>query len=271
MKNENPKLLPPKLADWTEGHSQIGVFVRTRMGSVIEYVNDNLNTPGAREEIRGMLSPFLGEEVWSEVNPPFDGKDVLRPHARAGWWEVWSGGICTALLKPEDVAKFLDSAGFHNMCACDYSGKKEAPKVWIDEDGDEGPAYKWHVVVDTTVVAKYENKRQAEYTAEAIRKSFSSRPSRPSPVPKLSSKATVINKVLTCQECGKPAYASYWHPDGKTLEAMLCRKHEKVFRAESAQQVARLRKLGYPAPKAANPKPKPPRVGSDERHRQGER
>ena len=263
MKSENPKLLPPKLADWTEGHSQIGVFVRTRMGSTIEYVNDNLDEPGAREEIRGMLSPFLGDEAWPDANPPSDGKEVLRPHSRAGWWEVWSGEICIALLKPEDVAKFLDGQTL-----------KEVPRVWIDEDNDEVPVYKWHVVVGTMVVAKYEYKQQAEYTAEAIRKSF---PFWPSPAPKpkpVASKATTPKKALKCQECGKPAFASYWHPDGKTLEAMLCRKHEREFRAESEQQVAKLRKLGYPAPKAANPKPKPAkvgRVGSDERHRQGER
>lgn len=270
MKSDNPKLLPPKLADWTEGHSQIGVFVRTRMGSTIEYVNDNLDEPGAREEIRGMLSPFLGDEAWPEVNAPSDGKEVLRPHSRAGWWEVWSGEICIALLKPEDVAKFLDR-----------EAPKKVPRVWIDEDGDEGPTYKWHVIVGTTVVAKYENRRQAEYTAEAIRKSF---PFWPSPGSRLDPDPLVddavakpaapkkVKKALKCQECDKPAYASYWHPDGKTLEAMLlCRKHEKAFRAESAQQVAKLRKQGYPAPKAANPKPKPARVGSDERHRQGER
>lgn len=211
MKNDNPKLLPPRLADWAEGHAQIGVFVRTRMGSTIEYVNDNLDEPGAREEIRGMLSPFLGDEAWPEVNPPSDGKEVFRPHARAGWWEVWSGEICIALLRPEDVVKFLET-----LQSASSAERQDNPQRDKIKDPQSKPG-------------------------------------------------------LKCQECGKPAYASYWHPDGKTLEAMLCRKHKKVFRAESAQQVAKLRKPGYPAPKAANPKPKPSRVGSDERHRQGER
>lgn len=35
---------------------------------------------------------------------PHYGKSVLRPHTIAGWWQVWSGGICVALLRPEDVA-----------------------------------------------------------------------------------------------------------------------------------------------------------------------
>lgn len=29
---------------------------------------------------------------------------ALRPHTIKGWWQVWSGHICIALLKPEDVA-----------------------------------------------------------------------------------------------------------------------------------------------------------------------
>ena len=35
---------------------------------------------------------------------PHDGSPRLRPHTIEGWWQVWSGGICIALLKPEDVA-----------------------------------------------------------------------------------------------------------------------------------------------------------------------
>ena len=31
---------------------------------------------------------------------------ALRPHAIPGWWQVWSGSICVALLRPEDVAHF---------------------------------------------------------------------------------------------------------------------------------------------------------------------
>ncbi len=35
--------------------------------------------------------------------PPHDGKPRLRPHTIKGWWQVWSGGICIALLEPEDI------------------------------------------------------------------------------------------------------------------------------------------------------------------------
>ena len=27
----------------------------------------------------------------------------LRPHSIAGWWQVWTGDVCVALLRPEDV------------------------------------------------------------------------------------------------------------------------------------------------------------------------
>jgi hypothetical protein len=37
------------------------------------------------------------------VYPTHDGGSNLRPHTIPGWWQVWSGGICIALLKPEDV------------------------------------------------------------------------------------------------------------------------------------------------------------------------
>lgn len=32
--------LPPRLRNWTEGTPQVGVFIRTRKGSVISLVND---------------------------------------------------------------------------------------------------------------------------------------------------------------------------------------------------------------------------------------
>ena len=40
---------------------------------------------------------------------PHDGKGRVRPHSIKGWWQVWSGGICIALLRPEDVAPILAS------------------------------------------------------------------------------------------------------------------------------------------------------------------
>lgn len=38
---------------------------------------------------------------------PFDGKPPLRPHSIPGWWQIWSGGICIALLRPEDIEPIL--------------------------------------------------------------------------------------------------------------------------------------------------------------------
>jgi hypothetical protein len=35
-------------------------------------------------------------------DPPHDGGRVLRPHSVRGWWQVWSGGICVCLLRPDD-------------------------------------------------------------------------------------------------------------------------------------------------------------------------
>lgn len=35
---------PPKLRDWKRGKHQIGVFLRTPSGAVIELVNDTANT-----------------------------------------------------------------------------------------------------------------------------------------------------------------------------------------------------------------------------------
>lgn len=42
--------------------------------------------------------------VSEELIEPYDGKPALRPHTIPGWWQVWSGSTCVALLKPEDVA-----------------------------------------------------------------------------------------------------------------------------------------------------------------------
>ena len=35
---------------------------------------------------------------------------ALRPHTIPGWWQVWSGYICIALLTPEDVAPIAAAA-----------------------------------------------------------------------------------------------------------------------------------------------------------------
>ena len=34
--------------------------------------------------------------------PPHDGGAVLRKHSVRGWWQVWSGGVCVCLLRPDD-------------------------------------------------------------------------------------------------------------------------------------------------------------------------
>jgi len=44
-------------------------------------------------------------EVWRRMPPeitPSEGPG-LRPHTMAGWWQVWQGSVCVALLRPEDV------------------------------------------------------------------------------------------------------------------------------------------------------------------------
>lgn len=47
--------------------------------------------------------------VPDEVLEPYDGKPALRPHTIPGWWQVWSGGLCIALLTPDDVAPLSNS------------------------------------------------------------------------------------------------------------------------------------------------------------------
>lgn len=40
-----------------------------------------------------------------EYLAPFDGGNALRPHDKHGrFWQVWSGNMCIALLRSEDVA-----------------------------------------------------------------------------------------------------------------------------------------------------------------------
>jgi hypothetical protein len=45
-----------------------------------------------------------------EPIPPMDGKPVVRPHSIPGWWQVWGGSMCFALLRPEDVAPIVEAA-----------------------------------------------------------------------------------------------------------------------------------------------------------------
>lgn len=39
----------------------------------------------------------------TKATPPHDGGPAMRPHSISGWWQVWQGGICVALLRPEDA------------------------------------------------------------------------------------------------------------------------------------------------------------------------
>lgn len=47
------------------------------------------------------------------VSEPHDAGPALRRHTITGWWQVWSGGICIALLRPEDVADALREERSH--------------------------------------------------------------------------------------------------------------------------------------------------------------
>lgn len=45
----------------------------------------------------------LDNETPQEVLKPHDKLPPIRPHTIPGWWQVWSGSICLALLSPDDV------------------------------------------------------------------------------------------------------------------------------------------------------------------------
>lgn len=77
------KLMPPRLKDWKEGHSQMGIFVRTRMGGVVEFVNNDLEVPGAREEMRKLLEPFLNPGPMRPTSQPVPPKSTPKKTKRA--------------------------------------------------------------------------------------------------------------------------------------------------------------------------------------------
>lgn len=56
------------------------------------------------EEVRRFAE---NHEPCERCLPTHDGKPNVRPHSIPGWWQVWSGGICIALLAPEDIAPIL--------------------------------------------------------------------------------------------------------------------------------------------------------------------
>ena len=56
----------------------------------------------ALDELTAAIDAF--PQPPEELLAPFDNGPKLRPHSIEGWWQLWSGGICIALLTPEDVA-----------------------------------------------------------------------------------------------------------------------------------------------------------------------
>jgi hypothetical protein len=73
-------------------------------------------------------------QVPHEVLEPYDGKPALRPHTIPGWWQVWSGGICIALLSHREMltcGRFVDC---HGCGEGDHDGHP-----CLREPGHDGP------------------------------------------------------------------------------------------------------------------------------------
>ncbi len=58
-----------------------------------------------------------------------DGAPAVRPHTMPGWWQVWSGGICIALLTPRDVAPILATSANY------VADREESPHKVIFANG----------------------------------------------------------------------------------------------------------------------------------------
>ena len=54
-------------------------------------------------DLRAVKSKHEALAVPNTCVTPHDGGRVLRPHSIPGWWQVWSGGVCVCLLRPEDA------------------------------------------------------------------------------------------------------------------------------------------------------------------------
>lgn len=67
--------MPPRLKDWTEGHTQIGLFIRDSEGSVIEVVTHKAND-AVRKAAADILKNVLeigagrGSSAPAENEPP---------------------------------------------------------------------------------------------------------------------------------------------------------------------------------------------------------
>lgn len=65
----------------------------------------------ARRAVRLALQAIEKAETWEPqaLVPAHDRGPGLRPHTIPGWWQVWSGGLCIALLTPKDVAPLREA------------------------------------------------------------------------------------------------------------------------------------------------------------------
>ena len=54
-------------------------------------------------DLRALTAKHEALAVLNTCVTPHDGGRVLRPHSIPGWWQVWSGGVCVCLLRPEDA------------------------------------------------------------------------------------------------------------------------------------------------------------------------
>lgn len=110
----------------------------------------------------------------------------------------------------------------------------EVPRVWVDEDDDEGPAVRWHVLVGDTVVAKYDNQGSAVYATESIRQSFALWPSAQG-----EAKTEGVYKILCEQEATRAVRAEARIADLEaklvTSDAQLERIYELSTDLEQAQ------------------------------------
>jgi hypothetical protein len=120
--------------EWAELSACVGEGIRRRLGCAWEGPCDR---PAHWEQAihggwrywcraHGLLNrPHQPEQV---LVLPSEGP-ALRPHTIPGWWQVWSGHICIALLTPEDVAPVAKAAA-----------PVEADSKFVDRiEGDEDP------------------------------------------------------------------------------------------------------------------------------------
>lgn len=98
-------LLPPRLKDWTEGTPQVGVFLRTEQGSVIQAVNDKASPEMVNaffllyhEMTSGNLPEEDAEKLLQRLSKHF-GQPVMpvRRYCKAIW--TWMNCVTDAYKK----------------------------------------------------------------------------------------------------------------------------------------------------------------------------